>query len=199
MNLGRPRLLRAGGRPLQPVEISGLQRTLDLWTGVQTSRYQIAGQPVAVETCVHPSLDMVAVLIESPLVESGELDVVRKVDADTYHASLVAGEHCSVCVPEAGGVKKKLVITRAEYGAGDQWLDVSEHVATTVHNARILQPVNLQSMGSHPAKERTKRMKVTYTLAMGAANWDGAPDKHAPGSPDDGSWVVKWEGLKQAP
>lgn len=35
--------------------------------------------------------------------------------------------------------------------------------------------------------------------AMMAAGWDGAPDKHAPGFPDDGSWIVQWEGLKPLP
>ena len=36
-------------------------------------------------------------------------------------------------------------------------------------------------------------------VAMMAAGWDGGPDKPAPGFPDDGSWTVKWEGLKKAP
>lgn len=41
---------------------------------------------------------------------------------------------------------------------------------------------------------------LLYTVAMMAAGWDGAPaGKHAPGFPDDGSWVVKWEGLNKAP
>jgi hypothetical protein len=40
---------------------------------------------------------------------------------------------------------------------------------------------------------------VLYAVAMMAAGWDGAPDHNAPGFPDDGSWVVKWEGLKKAP
>jgi hypothetical protein len=75
MNLGRLRLMRTGGRALVPGDITGLKRTLDLWTGVQTSHYQIAGQEVNVQTCVHPSLDLVAVRIESPLVASGELEV----------------------------------------------------------------------------------------------------------------------------
>jgi hypothetical protein len=35
--------------------------------------------------------------------------------------------------------------------------------------------------------------------AMMAAGWDGAPDKHAPGFPDDGNWIVQWEGLKPLP
>jgi hypothetical protein len=40
---------------------------------------------------------------------------------------------------------------------------------------------------------------LLYAVAMMAAGWDGAPDRPAPGFPDDGSWVVKWEGLKKAP
>jgi len=39
---------------------------------------------------------------------------------------------------------------------------------------------------------------LLYAVAMMAAGWDGAPPKHAPGFPDDGSWTVRWEGLKPA-
>jgi hypothetical protein len=35
--------------------------------------------------------------------------------------------------------------------------------------------------------------------AMMAAGWDGAPDRHAPGFPADGSWTVRWEGLQKLP
>ncbi len=40
---------------------------------------------------------------------------------------------------------------------------------------------------------------LLYAVAMMAAGWDGAPDKQAPGFPDDGKWVVRWEGLSKAP
>lgn len=76
MNLGRLRLVRSSGKPLAPDEISGLTRTLALWSGVQTSIYRIDGSQVKVETCVHPALDLVAVRVESPLIMSGELTVV---------------------------------------------------------------------------------------------------------------------------
>ncbi len=39
---------------------------------------------------------------------------------------------------------------------------------------------------------------LLYAVAMMAAGWDGASGADAPGFPDDGSWVVKWEGLKPA-
>ncbi|HUW20258.1 MAG TPA: hypothetical protein VMW16_13250 [Sedimentisphaerales bacterium] len=37
------------------------------------------------------------------------------------------------------------------------------------------------------------------TVAMMAAGWDGATDKHTPGFPNDGNWTVRWEGLKPMP
>jgi hypothetical protein len=40
---------------------------------------------------------------------------------------------------------------------------------------------------------------LLYAVAMMAAGWDGAPNRPAPGFPDDGSWTVKWEGLLKAP
>ncbi|MDR1864519.1 MAG: hypothetical protein LBR08_03005 [Bacteroidales bacterium] len=39
---------------------------------------------------------------------------------------------------------------------------------------------------------------LLYAVGLMAAGWDGAPDKHAPGFPDDGSWNVRFEGLTPA-
>ena len=44
-----------------------------------------------------------------------------------------------------------------------------------------------------------KRGLVALTAALMAAGWDGAPKRNAPGFPDDGQWVVRWEGLRVAP
>jgi hypothetical protein len=40
---------------------------------------------------------------------------------------------------------------------------------------------------------------LLYAVAMMAAGWDGAPNRTAPGFPNDGSWTVRWEGLIPAP
>lgn len=40
---------------------------------------------------------------------------------------------------------------------------------------------------------------LLYAVAMMCAGWDGAPNRIAPGFPDDGNWTVKWEGLNKAP
>ena len=36
---------------------------------------------------------------------------------------------------------------------------------------------------------------LLYAVAMMSAGWLGAPQKNAPGFPDDGTWRVRWEGL----
>lgn len=40
---------------------------------------------------------------------------------------------------------------------------------------------------------------LLYAVALMAAGWDGAPNRHAPGFPDNGQWNVRWENLKTAP
>ena len=40
---------------------------------------------------------------------------------------------------------------------------------------------------------------LLYAIAVMAGGWEGAPDRNAPGFPDDGSWVVKSEGFITAP
>jgi len=74
-NLGRIRLVKAGGKELAPEEIKDLTRSLDMWSGLLHSDFSINGQPVHVVTCVNPNSDMVSVQIKSPLLENGELAV----------------------------------------------------------------------------------------------------------------------------
>ena len=64
MNLARLRLVRADGSPLVPDEIKNLRRRLDLWTGVQTTDFEIDGVRLTVETAVGDA-DVVAFRIES--------------------------------------------------------------------------------------------------------------------------------------
>lgn len=40
---------------------------------------------------------------------------------------------------------------------------------------------------------------LLYAVALMAAGWDGGPERQAPGFPDDGSWSVRFEGLRRAP
>ena len=75
MNLGRLRLIRADGTALKSNDIAHLARKYDLWNGLHLSNFDVDGQAVRVETCVHPVLDLVAVRMESVLLRQGRLVV----------------------------------------------------------------------------------------------------------------------------
>src|SRR4029453_7078888 len=62
-------------RAIQPADISGIEQKLDLWSGILTSRFTLAGEAVMVKTAVHPELDVLAVQIDSVLIGSQQLAV----------------------------------------------------------------------------------------------------------------------------
>lgn len=63
------------GEPLRTEDIAGVDQTLDLWTGIVTSRLLVRGQPLEVTTAVHGTAAVLAVQARSPLIASGELQV----------------------------------------------------------------------------------------------------------------------------
>jgi hypothetical protein len=63
------------GSVFSPVDIQEPEQTLDLWTGIITSKYKLGGAPVTVTTCCDPAHDTVAVQIESELVAAGKLRI----------------------------------------------------------------------------------------------------------------------------
>lgn len=77
INLGRFGLVltRKDGSPATEADIQNPRQELDLWRGIVSSRFEIEGVAVAVQTACHPTLDAVAVRIESPLVAQGRLAV----------------------------------------------------------------------------------------------------------------------------
>ncbi len=77
IDLGRIGFAGLGERApsVDPDAVEGVSQTLDLWSGVVASEFELDGERVAVETCCHPYRDAVAVRVESPLVASGRLGV----------------------------------------------------------------------------------------------------------------------------
>jgi hypothetical protein len=77
LHLGRLgfRLTKADGTPATASDLSDIEQTLDLWNGVLVSRFKLEGQPVEVETVCHPTLDLVAVHVVSPLVAMKRLAI----------------------------------------------------------------------------------------------------------------------------
>jgi hypothetical protein len=69
------RLLHANGTPAKLDELRNIRQTLYLWSGRIESRFEWQGQPVWVETVVHPAHDLVAVRVESQLLKEGRAGV----------------------------------------------------------------------------------------------------------------------------
>lgn len=63
------------GEPLRTEDISGVDQTLDLWTGVVTSRLLVRGEPLEVVTVAHGTGAALAVEARSPLIARGDLQV----------------------------------------------------------------------------------------------------------------------------
>src|SRR5215468_3745088 len=69
-------LLR-GDEVAGPSNVSEINQTLDLWSGLLTSGFRFVGEPVTVRTAVHPKHDLLAVEINSLLLRTGQLGHVR--------------------------------------------------------------------------------------------------------------------------
>jgi hypothetical protein len=63
------------GEPLRTEDISGIDQTLDLWTGAVTSHLLVRGEPLDVVTVAHGTDAVVAVEARSPLIAKGDLQV----------------------------------------------------------------------------------------------------------------------------
>ncbi|MDR0412090.1 MAG: hypothetical protein LBH75_08985 [Treponema sp.] len=63
------------GKPLIREQCEPIQQTLDMWTGTLVSEFTMSGEPVRVETFVHPHEDSVFVKSTSPLVKKRSLGI----------------------------------------------------------------------------------------------------------------------------
>ncbi|MGC4043483.1 MAG: hypothetical protein QM758_06730 [Armatimonas sp.] len=204
INLGRIGLLltKKDGTPASPGDLQNIQQTLDLWTGIVTSKFVLDGTPVTVTTACHPSLDAIAARIDSPLVAAGRLSVFlacpgndprqfanfigdwsnparftprshaqpsradfeRRLDDTTYYVSLAWAESATLQQAAADAAPLTLTVLKAEYGAGNRWVDVTETVAKTVNQSRLSLRVTGSVLGAgDPAPGVGKTLRVTYS------------------------------------
>lgn len=75
INLGRIgfALRKRDGSLAVQTDIQNPVQTLDLWSGIVTSRFEVEGVPVTVKTACHPTLDLIAVRVNSPLLQEGRI------------------------------------------------------------------------------------------------------------------------------
>ncbi|HNU28734.1 MAG TPA: hypothetical protein PKN00_06025 [Sedimentisphaerales bacterium] len=69
------RIAKSDGSPASIEDLTETIQTLDLWTGFLMSRFCVQDEPVIILTACHPSRDLLAVRIESPLLGQQRLAV----------------------------------------------------------------------------------------------------------------------------
>ncbi|MBN1348218.1 glycoside hydrolase family 65 [candidate division KSB1 bacterium] len=77
LHLGRIglNLTKKDGSAVQLSDLTQTRQQLNLWTGRLSSSFRLEEQSVQVTTACHPERDLLAVCIESPLLETGQVDV----------------------------------------------------------------------------------------------------------------------------
>jgi len=139
-------LAKDDGGPLAPADIQHPVQTLDLWRGTIDSRYEIAGVPVHVTTICHPSLDLIAVRIESELLAAGRLGVtvafprgydpkVKNTPAPDWSGA--ERHQTSVIRQEAGRVDLARAIDATRYAAVVAWEVPAALAETGPHRFRL--------------------------------------------------------------
>jgi protein-glucosylgalactosylhydroxylysine glucosidase len=68
-------MTHANGSPVAITDLKDIDEELDLWSGIATSSFTVDGIPVVVVTAAHPNRSEIAVSIDSPLIQSGQLKV----------------------------------------------------------------------------------------------------------------------------
>ena len=128
LHLGRIgfRLTHADGSAAVSADLAGVRQTLDLWSGVITSRFRFDGEPVEVETVCHPVLDAVSVRVVSPLIATGRLAVEFRFPYGTGQATAAdwtkPGAHTTVLTrPDPGEARFARRLDGDAYHASARW------------------------------------------------------------------------------
>jgi hypothetical protein len=66
-------LTKSDGSAANIEDLTGTSQTLDLWSGLISSQFEIEGRPVKVITVCHPERDVPAVRVESSLLSEGRM------------------------------------------------------------------------------------------------------------------------------
>lgn len=71
-------LLSSDGKPAKFSDLKATHQTLDLWSGTLRSRFDFEGQPIEIETSVHPRLDLLLVRVNAPTFKKSQLGLDLK-------------------------------------------------------------------------------------------------------------------------
>ena len=136
-------LTRADGQPAGADDLRDVEQTLDLWTGALHSRFTVDGVPVAVTTICHPSRDLVAVRVTSPLVAAKRLAVRLRFPYGTGEVTAAdwahPERHTTVVHPEGDrGARFLRTLDGTRYHVGAAWVPAASVSGTAPHEFAIV-------------------------------------------------------------
>ena len=170
--------------PLAPADIQAPEQRLDLWRGVLTSRFLINGVSVEVTTACHPTLDQVAVRVESDLIASGKLRVrlgfPRGHDLEVKNTPALdwtgpEKHHTTVVSRDAHRVELERRIDETRYFATVSWEGGVRFSEVSAHHYRLDGRGGRRSLaftaGFAQALSKAPIPTVDETIAASAAHW----------------------------
>jgi len=97
LHLGRIglQIVSSSGKEITPAQLTNVEQTLDLWSGIIRSCFEVDGRKVEVQTCCHPKKDLIAVRVSSYLLKTGQLKAV-------FHFPYGVGSFCLRLFSRAG-------------------------------------------------------------------------------------------------
>jgi hypothetical protein len=174
----------AGGRELQPQDLNSIEQKLDLWSGILTSSFIVAGLAVAVRTAVHPGLDLLAVMIESPLIAEGRLAVQFSFPYGSSGMQAAdwqqPARHRSLVVNQAPGrVALRRILDSDEYFATICWREPASFAAGNDHQFAL-----------SPSRQNPR---LEFVAAFSSGNVGASvPDARASFSASEKHWSRFW-------
>jgi hypothetical protein len=181
LHLGRLgfRLTTAAGAPARPADLTDVEQTLDLWHGVLRSRFAVDAKPVEVTTLVHPSEDLIAVHVRSPLVAEGRLGVELRFPYGTGQATAAdwtrPEAHTTTLVAHADAAALSRTLDADRYHVALRWAPAGS-IAGSARHTYVLTPAahgdSFELVVAFAREPRTLALpRFAETLAAAEGHW----------------------------
>lgn len=183
LHLGRIglKLTLASGREAQASDITDIEQTLDLWSAILTSRFRLEDKPVTVRTCVHPSFDVLAATIESPLIEEQRLAAFIAFPFGSSSMQAADWEHpdkhqSKLITQTSNRAHLHRVLDDDQYFVATEWATPASFAATETHTFLLTpakHPSRLEFVAAFsPRAAKHLLPTVAATRAASSRHWE---------------------------
>jgi len=184
LNLGRVglRLLSSDRREAKPGDLTDIEQRLDLWTGILISRFKYQGKTVTVRSAVHPTMDLLAVAIDSSLVSDRRLGVrfVFPYGSSEMHAADWdhADRHQSKISQTANDIRIHRQLDADEYHVAIAWRGEASFAEEKAHTFVLAETGPPKSAGQDSLEFSVafSPRRIDYHLPSAAATFAASAD-----------------------